>query len=77
MGVIFIASVEDNRVAYVLSATDEAVKQGVNCGALLREALKGRNASGGGRPNLAEGGGNGPDNISGAFDRLKEVLEAG
>ncbi len=77
MGVIFLSSVEDDKVAYVLSATDDAVKHGVNCGALLREALKGRDASGGGRPNLAEGGGAGPDNISGAFDRLKETLEFG
>ncbi len=77
MGVIFISSVEDDKVAYVLSATGEAVKQGINCGTLLREALKGRDASGGGRPNLAEGGGTGPDNISGAFDRLQEILESG
>jgi alanyl-tRNA synthetase len=77
MGVIFLTSAEGDTVAYVLSATDDAVKQGVNCGALLREALKGRDASGGGRPNLAEGGGTGPDKIPGAFDRLKEILEAG
>jgi alanyl-tRNA synthetase len=77
MGVIFISSVEGDKVAYVLSATDDAIKSGVNCGSLLREVLKGRDASGGGRPNLAEGGGKGKDNITGATQKLKDVLASG
>ena len=40
MGVIFISSVEGDNVAYALTATNDAVKDGVNCGSLLREILK-------------------------------------
>jgi len=75
MAVVFLASARDNKASYVLSATEDAVKNGIHSGALLKEVLKGCDGSGGGRSHLAQGGGTDPDKISKAFERLREILE--
>jgi alanyl-tRNA synthetase len=75
MAVVFLASARDNKASYVLSATEDAVKNGIHSGALLKEVLKGCDGSGGGRSHLAQGGGTDPDKISKAFERLKKILE--
>ncbi len=76
MGVVFISSVDNNKIAYVLSAADDAVKSGIDSGGLLKKALEGCEARGGGRPHLGQGGGTGAENIAKAFNRLKATLEA-
>lgn len=76
MGVVFISSVDNNKIAYVLSAADDAVKSGIDSGGLLKKALEGCDARGGGRPHLGQGGGTGAENIVKAFNRLKATLEA-
>lgn len=75
MGVVFISSVNNNKIAYVLSAADDAVKSGIDSGRLLKKALEGCDARGGGRPHLGQGGGTGAENIEKAFNRLKAILE--
>ena len=75
MGVVFISSVDNNKIAYVLSAADDAVKSGIDSGRLLKKALEGCDARGGGRPHLGQGGGTGAENIEKAFNRLKAILE--
>jgi alanyl-tRNA synthetase len=82
-GVVFLASPEavreggGGKVAYVLAATEDAVKNGVDAGKLLQAVMKEYGGSGGGRPHLAQGGGSDPDMIQKAFSRLEALLKAG
>jgi len=75
MGAIFIASVKGGKINFVLSLTDDAVKQGAHAGKLLQIISQECNGRGGGKPHLAQGGGNIPKNIDKAFNKLKKLLE--
>jgi alanyl-tRNA synthetase len=55
--VAVISSVQDGRVSIVLSASDEAVEDGVHAGHILQSGLASLGGKGGGRPHLAQGGG--------------------
>jgi len=75
MGVVFLASPGNGKVAYVLAVTEDAVKTGIHAGNLLKEVMKECGGSGGGRPHLAQGGSTDPGTIEKAFSSLESLLE--
>ena len=75
MGVIFITSRKEDRLACVLSVTDDAVKRGLNASDLLREIAPLFGGSGGGRPHLAQGGGTNPDGADKAYKKLTQIVK--
>jgi alanyl-tRNA synthetase len=56
-GVLFLCAAKDGAVSFIASCTDDAVKKGVNCGQLVKEAAVICGGNGGGRPNHAQAGG--------------------
>jgi len=72
--VVFLASSEGNSAFYVLTATEDAVKNGIHSGNLLRDVLKKFEGRGGGRPHLAQGGGTKADKIEAVFSRARELV---
>ena len=74
MGVVLAASVQGDKAAYVLTATDDAVASGVHCGTLLQKALAGAGGRGGGKPHLAQGAG-GSSAVDAAFGGVTAQLE--
>jgi alanyl-tRNA synthetase len=75
MGVIFITSLSKKRFSCVLSATEDAVSKGVHAGNLLKKVAPIFDGSGGGRPQLAQGGGTNPAGIDKAFVKLIELVK--
>ena len=71
--VVFIASKRGNKVNFVL-AVSKPLAESVKANELIREVGKVLKGGGGGRPDLAQGGGNAPDKFEEAVKLLKEIL---
>jgi alanyl-tRNA synthetase len=60
---IFGSLVEEGKVQFVVTASDYVVKTGVHAGEIAKSIAKEIGGSGGGRPNLAQAGGNDYDKL--------------
>lgn len=72
--VVFLASVVDDKVVFVAGADDAAVKSGIKCGDLVKEAALACDGKGGGRPDLAQAGGKDSTKIDDALTIIKNKL---
>lgn len=72
--VVFLVSVHENAVVFVAGAGDEAVKSGIKCGDLVKEAAMICDGKGGGRPDLAQAGGKNPEKIKEAMEIIENKL---
>jgi alanyl-tRNA synthetase len=75
-GVVFLASKNGSKVALLVAVTDD-LKDRFPAGKLVSELAPLVGGRGGGRPELAQAGGNDPSKIGDAMARLKELLEQG
>lgn len=73
-GVIILASGKDEKVSFIVMATDDAVKKGIHAGNIVREAATVAGGSGGGRPNMAQAGAKDANKIGEALKRAEEVV---
>ena len=62
-GVVLIASTLDGKVSLMASVTDGAMKKGAHAGNLIKAIAGLVGGGGGGRPNMAQSGGNNQYNI--------------
>ena len=60
-GFVFIVNSKDGRLSMVAAAGDKALSAGIKCGEVISKACALANGKGGGRPDLAQGGGSGID----------------
>ena len=76
--IVILASVntEDNSCQLVVMADDKAVNQGVNAGALVKEACIILGGKGGGRKNLAQGGGREGSKLEEALTKIRELVKS-
>ena len=76
--VVILASVstEDKACQLVVMADDKAVKMGVDAGKLVKEACVILGGKGGGRKNLAQGGGREGSKLEEALARIREILKS-
>ena len=73
--VVILASLgEDESCQLVVMADDKAVGLGVNAGALVKEACGVLGGKGGGRKNLAQGGGKDGMKLDEALGKIRELL---
>lgn len=56
-GVTVLASLADGKLMFLASATKSAVAKGIHAGNIIREVTKLAGGSGGGKPDMAQGGG--------------------
>ena len=63
---LFGSEVEPNKVQFVVSISDKLVAKGMHAGNIAKEIAAKIGGSGGGRPNMAQAGGN-------DFQKLKEI----
>jgi alanyl-tRNA synthetase len=59
----------------MVMAGETAVKKGINCGAIVKEAAPVMGGGGGGRPNFAQGGGTKPDKLKDAVVAAEETVK--
>ena len=76
--IVVLASVstEDNSCQLAVMADDKSVNMGVNAGALVKEACVILGGKGGGRKNLAQGGGKNGAKLEEALSRIRELVKS-
>jgi alanyl-tRNA synthetase len=73
--VVVMASTTSDDCRLVVMADDAAVKKGADAGALVKEAAALLGGRGGGRPNMAQGGGKDIGNLDKALAKIAALLE--
>ena len=68
--IVILASVTDGRLSFIASASDSAVKAGIHAGNIIKAVTAAASGKGGGRPNMAQGGGS-------DLTKADEALELG
>jgi alanyl-tRNA synthetase len=71
-----LGSVEDGKVAVVAAASDEAVKAGANAGKLIQAVMASLGGKGGGKPQMAQGGGGDAAKLQEAIAQVAATLES-
>ena len=74
-GVVVLLSNQEGRVNMIAMATEGAVKNGAHAGNLIKGIAALVGGGGGGRPNMAQAGGNNPAGIPDAIREASKVLE--
>lgn len=74
-GVVVLGAVIDNRPALLAMVTRDLVQRGVDAGKLIREIAPVVGGRGGGRPELAQGGGTDPSRLDAALETARSVVE--
>ena len=77
-GVVFVASVikdeDKEKVSFIFAVTPDLKEKGINAGTLAKSVAKDLGGSGGGRPDFAQGGGQGKENLSAAVKNIPKYL---
>ena len=73
-GVVVLASVEDGKVTLVAGVTKSATGR-IKAGDLMKHLASLVDGKGGGRPDMAQGGGNHPSKLAGALSGVPEWVE--
>ena len=75
-GVVALAAVTGNEVAFVVGVTSDLVKnRGLQAGKIISELTQLADGRGGGRPELAQGGGKDPSKVNAAIDAAGEIVK--
>jgi alanyl-tRNA synthetase len=72
-GVVGLAGVHEDRPFFIVGVTRDLVDRGVRADVIVREMSVVAGGKGGGRPDMAQGGGRDPDNIGASLDRASAV----
>ncbi|MBQ3114723.1 MAG: alanine--tRNA ligase [Clostridia bacterium] len=72
--VVVIASNTDGKITFVAMASKEAVAKGVHCGNIIREITAIAGGKGGGKPDMAQGGGTEPEKIDDALAKVDDII---
>ncbi len=73
--VIVLSNFADDKITFLASANKAAVAKGAHAGNIIREVTKAAGGSGGGKPDMAQGGGKDASKISDAISLAEEVLK--
>jgi len=68
------ASVEGDKITFVAMANDDAVKAGVHAGNIIKNITAVAGGKGGGKPNMAQGGGKDADKVDEALGMVDSVI---
>ena len=75
-GVVVLGSYTDGKITFVAMATKEAVKMGAHSGNIIKEITQIAGGRGGGKPDMAQGGGKDAAKIDDALARVDEIVAA-
>ncbi|MBI1869742.1 MAG: alanine--tRNA ligase [Chlamydiae bacterium] len=74
-GVIILSSQKEGKVIFLVLVTPDLVKKGLHAGKIVQELAKKVDGKGGGKPDMAQGGGKDPSKLREALKSLPEILE--
>ena len=72
-GAMCLIGHDDDKVSFMVAVTKDLSKS-LQAGSLVREIAPLFNGKGGGKPEMAQGGGTNPDAIPAAFERIRELV---
>ncbi len=72
--VIVLATKFDGKITFVAMAAKEAVAKGIHAGKIIKEVTAVAGGSGGGKPDMAQGGGKDADKIDNALAIVDEIV---
>ena len=75
-GVAVLASNNEDKLMFIAMATKNALAKGVHAGNIIKEITKIAGGSGGGKPDMAQGGGKDASKVSDALSAVKDVVES-
>ena len=76
-GVVFLGGVCEEKLVFVARASKQAVANGVHAGNLIKAAASVCDGKGGGKPDLAQGGGKNVEALNEAIQTIKNNLGLG
>ncbi|MFC1670071.1 alanine--tRNA ligase [Spirochaetota bacterium] len=71
--VVIFGSDNNGKALLLFAATKNAVKNGIDCGKIIKDAVKIVDGKGGGRKDMAQAGGNNPELLDKAIERASEL----
>ncbi|MDD6213817.1 MAG: alanine--tRNA ligase [Firmicutes bacterium] len=71
-----LASANDGKISFLATATKDTVKKGVHAGKIIMEITAIAGGSGGGKPDMAQGGGKDAEKIGEALSKVTEIVKA-
>jgi len=74
-GVIVLAAVWDDKPSFLAMVTPDLVSRGLNAGDIVKKVAQATGGSGGGRPQLGQGGGKDKDKLEQALKLVAELVE--
>ena len=74
-GVIVLAAVWDGKPNFLAVVTPDLVNRGLNAGEIVKRAAQATGGSGGGRPQLGQGGGKDKDRMEEALKLVPKLVE--
>lgn len=72
---IMLACGAEDKAAFVAAVSDDLIKKGLKAGDWVRQTAQVAGGGGGGRPNLAQGSGKDPTQISAALDQARQLAQ--
>ena len=72
-GIIVLGSKNEDKVMLICAVTDDLTKQ-YNAGKIIKEMSEIVGGKGGGRPDMAQGGGSNPQKLSQALESIGEMI---
>ena len=75
-GVVVLSNIVDNKVNFVVTATNDVIEKGIHSGNIVREVAKIANGKGGGRPNMAQAGATDVSKVDEALSYASEVIKS-
>ncbi len=73
---VLLATIEDGKVTLVAGMSKDLVERGLKAGDLIKEICPLVGGKGGGRPDMAQGGGTDPKGLAKALDKAREWIAA-
>ncbi len=73
-GVVVFASNENGKITFVAMAMKDAVSQGVHCGNIIKQITAVCGGKGGGKPDMAQGGGKDALKIDDALAMVDDII---
>ena len=73
---LVLCGLEDDKIMFLASATDKALSMGVHCGKIIKEVTAVAGGSGGGKPDMAQGGGKDKNKVDNALAIVDEIVDA-
>ncbi len=72
--VIVLASINENKVNFIVSVTDDLLDKGYHAGNMIKKIAAAAGGGGGGKADMAQAGGKSPEKIADAFQVAEELL---